>query len=802
MSGVAETFRYKAFLSYSHQLDGEIATALQRGLQAFARPLLRRRSMRIFRDSSDLGASPHLWDSVQHALEASEYLILCASPESASSLWVEREVTWWVRKRGTASVLVVLTAGDLRATERPGRGYRVAGDSALPPALRDALEGEPRLVDLRWARGSPSLSLRHSVFRAALLDLAAPLLGRDKAELDSEEVRSFRRRRALLALGVTALAVSTLFAGAQWLAARQRLTAIRVELARQAILRGEPAAAEDFLDFETTGDAELEGRIVSFAGEAPRLLLSESLEARQDAGFDAAGRRFYLGSDRGEEWVEKGFDLSRSGRELSELEAEAAFDPEERLGRRLHARGVGGESWLTDPASGERWRAAVGSGEIWYRDPRSQLAAAAGSASVRLFDLRPGEDGRASELCAVPRRASGFGDGDDGDLEWEGDKPWVGFSPDGDVFAVGGFPVQLWGISSCRPIASLPLVASYPEGVWFSPSGRHFATRGGLHLGSGSYSVTVWRLPRSHILLRLGQSRDGRWMATDSELQLTRDDGLWRWDAGALLLSKPARPRPVGPRGTVFEVSRDGEHALRRTPDGKVEVLAGPDSKVRCTLPPSGREGDFRLSPRGRFVVESGESYQPWSILSGENCRVLYSLDPRVPRARGPIFGGSDQDLAALGETMTNGTGATVRLVDAWRLGERSALKLKRNAELMNEEDLLCRLCSTHSDERGLVVDPTPDGAASLIRDVFAPPEAAADHRLEGVVHGVAFSSGGKLVLGWKGRAVGVWSLATQRQLVALEGHRADVIDGAITADGRLAVTWDFDGESIVWRLW
>ena len=64
---------YKAFISYSHAADGQFAPALQSGLHRFARPWYRMRAMRVFRDQTNLSASPHLWVDIERALGAAEF---------------------------------------------------------------------------------------------------------------------------------------------------------------------------------------------------------------------------------------------------------------------------------------------------------------------------------------------------------------------------------------------------------------------------------------------------------------------------------------------------------------------------------------------------------------------------------------------------------------------------------------------------------------------------------------------------------------------------------------------------------
>ncbi len=88
---------------------------------------------------------------------------------------------------------------------------------ALPPNLRGQMAQEPLWVDLRWARTEEKFSPRSSRFRAAILDLAATLLKKPKDELDSEDVRVYKRNRLaayaavivslLLAVGATTAAV-------------------------------------------------------------------------------------------------------------------------------------------------------------------------------------------------------------------------------------------------------------------------------------------------------------------------------------------------------------------------------------------------------------------------------------------------------------------------------------------------------------------------------------------------------------------------------------------------------------------
>ena len=68
--------KYDAFVSYSHAGEQEIARRLQEGVERFAKPWYRTRSMRLFLDKNSLTASPGLWSSIEEALAESRWLVL------------------------------------------------------------------------------------------------------------------------------------------------------------------------------------------------------------------------------------------------------------------------------------------------------------------------------------------------------------------------------------------------------------------------------------------------------------------------------------------------------------------------------------------------------------------------------------------------------------------------------------------------------------------------------------------------------------------------------------------------------
>jgi len=204
---------YAAFVSYSHAADGKLAPALQQALHRFAKPWYRRRALRVFRDKTSLAANPALWPAIELALGDSLWFLYMASPPAAQSHWVQKEVQWWLEHRSSDKMLMLLTDGDL-SWDSGTQDFDWGRTTAVPQSLRGQFKDEPLYVDLRWARSDEELSLRHSRFRSAILDIAAPLHGKPKEDLDGEDVRQDRRNKTWAwsaggALAVLAVAATT-----------------------------------------------------------------------------------------------------------------------------------------------------------------------------------------------------------------------------------------------------------------------------------------------------------------------------------------------------------------------------------------------------------------------------------------------------------------------------------------------------------------------------------------------------------------------------------------------------------------
>ena len=196
---------YDAFISYSHAADGRLAPSLQVGLARLATSRFSRRGLKTFRDETGIGADARMWNSIQSALDQSDWFVLLASPEAASSRWVNREVEYWLTCKSEDRILLVLTDGHIAWNDLTDE---FSDDStAIPRALRTACREEPRYVDVRWARTEDEVDTDHPRFRGVLAQLAAPMRRTTPAALEVRDVRTRRRTRRILARTLAALAV-------------------------------------------------------------------------------------------------------------------------------------------------------------------------------------------------------------------------------------------------------------------------------------------------------------------------------------------------------------------------------------------------------------------------------------------------------------------------------------------------------------------------------------------------------------------------------------------------------------------
>jgi hypothetical protein len=209
--GQGVSFSYDAFLSYSHQ-DAAVAAGIQKGLHRIGRRVGRLNALRVFRDSTDLAANPDLWGKVTDAMDRARYLIVVLSPRAAASQWVNKEVAHWVDRRGPDQLLIVVAEGQLHWDEATQRFDPDRSDAALPVLTQPGvLAAEPLHVDVS---GDTPWDPQAPTFRDKVTELAAPVHGKSKYELASEDVREQRRFRRLRRAAIIGLVILTVIAAA------------------------------------------------------------------------------------------------------------------------------------------------------------------------------------------------------------------------------------------------------------------------------------------------------------------------------------------------------------------------------------------------------------------------------------------------------------------------------------------------------------------------------------------------------------------------------------------------------------
>lgn len=225
---------YDAFISYSHAADGRLAPALQSVMHHFAKPWYRLRAVRIFRDQTSLSATPQLWASIEAALAESRFFILLASPESAASDWVRKEVDYWLAHKSASTLLLVLTDGDI-VWDPSVNDFGWPASTALPANLSRAFPAEPRFSDLRQAKAEQDLTVHNLKFLDAVADLSAAIRGLSKDEVVGEDVRQHRvTKRWEWGIGTALVALTLLAVAYAYEASVQRDAAVARGLAARA----------------------------------------------------------------------------------------------------------------------------------------------------------------------------------------------------------------------------------------------------------------------------------------------------------------------------------------------------------------------------------------------------------------------------------------------------------------------------------------------------------------------------------------------------------------------------------------
>lgn len=617
--------KYNAFLSYSHAADDALAPSLQSALHRFARPWNRLRALRVFRDKTSLAASPELWPAIIDALGQSGHFLLLASPAAAASRWVQREIDWWLQHRPPQQLLILLTGGELVWDNEAG-DFDWQRTTALPASLRGHFATEPLWVDLRWARSGERLTLRHAAFRLAVLDIAAPLHGRSKDELDGDDVRQLARTRRLAAGAVTALVLLTLASvGAAVFALRQRDEALRQG---SSALAGRLAAQADLL-------RERGGPVDTSA-----LLAIEALQRLQSIG-------------------ERSLEVDLSVRRALALLPQRLGGFELRDGQTLQITPDGGHATLHALADQVSARALPGGALLgcdWAAMADARVAQGLSKSFLIRASTANGSHCATIELAA-PKRADPM-------------PACAGAGPAAvaDPAAAAGLPsITLWQAQPLLCMARVPHAIGGHLRLLLSDDAAWMAITDAAQTGQAEAGAfRLWsRLRGADVLAQRGAEAlafgpDGRTLAASN--------GVWRLPAAAESAALPVLAWPRSPFALAY--SRDGRRLATRVDfDGEVLIWdLATGQAAPATTPPGGRP--LAVSDDGRLLLLQGAAGTLlWDVAQrAERGRLPFDALAAAFGQRGPTVLATDPDSAQTGQALVLGllpAGAALAIADA-----------------------------------------------------------------------------------------------------------------------------------------
>jgi WD40 repeat protein len=632
---VRRYLQYKAFISYSHAADGKLAPVLQSALHKFAKPLFKLRAIRTFRDETALALTPKLWPTIEEALQKSEYFLLLASPLSATSYWVQREVEWWWLNRAMDKMLIVVTESQPLVPDDVDIDFNLVRDKLVPKVLRSSFTEPPLYLDLRWARKEEHLTLGNGKFQDQIATISAALRATDKDVLIGEDLRAHKRVKrltwsAIISLTVLFLCVMT---GA-YLALHQENIAISRQLAAQAVNHfSDQIDLGLLLSLEAnrkTDRLDVKSSLLTGLNWSPHLVafMRNPGGTVESVEFSADRRAIATGADG--HVVLWDVDTQKQVRELvipeTSQSSAVALTPD-------------GEILVAAANAGNimRWNARtmepLGQVATGYENavdriafrPHSSVAAAASvlDDDVVLLDVKTGRIGK--RLAVGEQGVSA-----------------VAFSPDGTKLAAsdGKKAIVIWDLTSRTPMRYI-LPAAHKDRV----ATLAFRSDGKL-LVSGGYDgkIILWN-PETRQMLGeplLGHSGTVFSVAfspSDQNVLATCGvDGTIRlWNVTERKLYGPPL---IGHNGPVYSIdfSRDGKTLISGGYDAAV-LLWDLSTPNRLAVPFAGQHRDsvkvLSFSPDGK-ILASG-SYDSTIILWDTNTR--RPLRPPLAGHRGTIFG-------------------------------------------------------------------------------------------------------------------------------------------------------------------
>lgn len=396
------------------------------------------------------------------------------------------------------------------------------------------------------------------------------------------------------------------------------------------------------------------------------------------------------------------------------------------------------------------------------------------------------------------------------------------FSPDGRTFASTGpeHTILLWSTRTGESIQRLEGHSSFVRALAFSPNGRM--------LLSGSYDQTVrlWDLAsrkelrcmtgHTALLQAVAFAPDGRTVASGG-----RDQRIRLWDVA----TERERLRTEGHDGIVW--------TLAFSPDGKI-LASGAGDKAICLWDVATRtllrkmQGDsiyvgaLAFSPDGKTLASAGAGLHLWDVATGKQ---RWHIAGKPPGIAGMVFSPDGKFLACgrhdqSAQLYEATTGKRVRtLLEHPTIPYRLCFSADGETLVAAGNSFAIRAWSVrsgarlyqYSDRRGgdLYVALSDDGrnvAGGRDRAVLVWESATGQGRArlpqKQIVWAVTFSADGRqLVTSLHSGRLGVWDLATAREIAQLPGHSDIARSLTCSPDGRTLASGGSNGTILLWDL-
>ncbi len=752
------TERYKAFISYS-QKDSAEAGKIQSWLESFRLPKAvaapgkdDRKLGRIFRDKTDLTASPEVWPALQAKIAASEYLIVLCSPNAAQSDWVDKEIRHF-RETGRADkVLALIIAG------MPNSGD--AATECFPPAF---LEREPLAANLvQDGRAS------------ALTRIAAGLASVPFDALWQREGRRQRRQMAfgggLVALGLM-LTAAALVAG--WFALEfqedaRTQSALADERLATAELRNSDIIARESKAIFADESADHTTSILMALQADPSASRYAFARARLEA---AVSNNRFRQVFKGHQGPVNSVALTGDGRLVTGSNDNTARLWDLETGQEIRAF-IGHESRVTSVALTGDGRLVTGSDDH----------------TARLWDLETGEEIRVFNGYRRRNRQVNS-------VALTGDGRLVTGSADGKA--------RLWDLETGEELRAF---TGHERAVY------SVAVTGDGRLITGSYDDTalLWDLETGEeIRAFTGHEYGVLSVALNGDGRLITGDGngaarLWELETGKVIRTF------TGHKGGVRSVALTGDGRLVTGSNDDTARLwdleTGQELRAFTGHKLMLNGGvTVAVTGDGRLVTGSGDSTaRLWDLeTSPENGGVVRAFTGH----QGPVYSVA---LTGDGRLVTGSRDRTVRL---WDLGTGTEIRAFIHTALRSRdrtnsttrtigdvnriiEGAVTSVALTRDDR---LVSGAWDNSARLW-DLETGKELRAFTGHEGGVGSVALTGDGRLVTGSVDRTARLWDLETGKELRAFTGHEGGVRSVALTGDGRLVTGSDY-GTARLWDL-